>query len=1459
MNKTLSTNRLSTSYVKIILGLLLIFLLLTFGAARIFSATPNLVINEILVSNVSLERDPKFNNFSGWIEIYNAGSTSITLTGYTLTDNLSNPTQWSIPRQSIAPGEHIIFWTDEENKSNHTNFKLNHRGEAVGLFTPAGELVDSLTFGGQVRNVSYGRQSDGSTTWVYFQNPTPAGANNTPGLPDTDQAGEPQFSPIGGFFNSSFTLNITPPSPSALVTYTLDGSEPQANSTQATGGIPISKTTVVRARAFENGVLNGPVITQSYFVNEGTTLPVVSLVTDPDNFFGDYNGIYVIGKNGIDGPCVDYKANYFQAWERPLSVEFFEQNGTPGFKFDSAVEIQGGCSRNQPIKGLDIKLSYKYGINKFTYDLFPDIDQKLFKAFLLRPSSSDQSKNMFKDGMVQNLSQNRMDVDDQAYRAVALFINGKYWGINNIREKLNDDYIDIYHNETDIDLLKPQFNIMDIKNGDRAAYDALSNYISSHNLSIDANYAYVADRIDINEYINYQIAQIYSGTHDWPHNNIRMWRPREELGKWRWMRYDLDSSFKDPARDSIVWATDPNATYAWSTLYLRKLLANEGFRNEFLQRFAGHMNTIYEANRVVGIIDSMQQNIAGEMPRHRQRWGVPTEATWLEKVEILRDFARRRQAYMTEDLLGFFNVSGMQNLTVNVTGGGKVLVSEVEVPSPSYSGPYFKGIPIRLTAVPAPGYIFTGWQELGHNNLETFITLNADFTITAVFAPSGPPPKIVINEIHYNPSDAQGLDDDYEFFELVNNGAGSVNLQGFTISSGVDFTFPAATIAAGEYILLAKNAVTYNSLGCQVFQWVDSSLSNSGELLQIDDQNGNVIDAVAFDDEGGWPLEPDGGGPSLELTALSLDNALPASWHSSTSSGGSPCAVNSDGGPPVPPSPTPDTTIGLLITEIMYNPADGGQYEFLELKNVSGTPFDLGNAAFIEGITYTFAPGTTLNHNSFLVLAQDPTAFQTKYGFAPFNSVPFEGSLSNGGELLALVDGSGIPIFRVAYDDEGGWPTAPDGNGPSLVPVDPNANPDPHSFVNWRASTNAGGSPGADDPPPPPPTDTPTPTETLVPSATPTSTETMVPSATPTSTNTPTPTFTPTPGAVLQSVLANPGFEAGKSSWNFYAGGGGSFTVTNPAYEGSNAARLSINKPSTNIQLYQYGVGLKPFTTYRLTFAAKSSFGSDLKAYLQKHTSPYTNYGMNNVTFNLSSDWQIFTHEFTTIRFSNPVSDGRFRLTMDGMAQASEVYWIDAVALEEVGAQPPTATPTPTATGTPGPSPTATATSAASPTPTATSAPTNNTVINPGFEIGTRKWNFYSGGGGNFTTSAPGYSGNAAGWMKIAAPSNNVQLYQTNIKVQPNTRYRLTFAAKSTAGSDILVYLQKHTAPYTNYGLQSVLFNLTTEWQTFTVEFNSTGVVSGVSDGRLRLAMDNLAKANEIYWIDDVVFEELGP
>lgn len=444
-------------------------------------------------------------------------------------------------------------------------------------------------------------------------------------------------------------------------------------------------------------------------------------------------------------------------------------------------------------------------------------------------------------------------------------------------------------------------------------------------------------------------------------------------------------------------------------------------------------------------------------------------------------------------------------------------------------------------------------------------------------------------------------------------------------------------------------------------------------------------------------------------------------------------------------------------------------------------------------------------------------------------------------------------------------------------------------------------------------TPTPVPTSTPAPSSTPAPTNTPAPTSTPASTNdsttaTPSPTATVTATSVDSCVddgtnlVQNGGFETGELDWKFYTNGSGSFSVVGTAYECAAAAQLQFNRVGNNMQLYQAGIALKANTRYRLSFAAYSTSGHDLGVYLQKHTASYGSYGLSENTVDLSTTWQLFNIEFTTSGFSGSVNDGRLRFWFVGKAAAGDRYFIDGIKLTEATATTSTPVPTATSTSTPTPTslpatatataaatsttsaPTDTATSTSQPTATQTNTPTapapstatmtptstptatvvtssctdgeSNLVRNGGFENGNDDWNFYTNAGGNLTVTSAAFRCTGAAQLQFNGTGNNMQLYQTDIALEPNTRYRLSFAAYATSGRNMQLYLHKHTANYTNYGLDVDNVDLTTSWQTYSYEFTSSGFGSPVRDGRLRFWFVGDAAAGDRYFIDAIKLTE---
>lgn len=705
-------------------------------AARLRADAPPVVIAEVLAGNASTNLDPDYKNFVPWVELQNNGAAAVNLAGYRLTNDLAAPNRWTLPSGvSIPAGGTVVLWLDGMAAGRHAPFVLDISGE-LGLFMPDGTLVDSVAFGPQRPDVSYGRAPGGE--WRTFDPPTP-GAANSGGWADPTPAAAPTLNPPGGFYAGAQAVTLAA-APGATIRYTTDGSRPTAASPVYSGPIAVNAPKVIRARAFPADGLPSEAATATYLVGVPADVAVVSLATNPAYFFDDYIGIYVDGKAGVANPsCGKKVANWNQPWERPVSVEIYDAGGALLLQQDGGVAIAGSCTRKDPQKQMQLFARASYGDDDFSVALFPDKPFDAYGRIILRPGGQDLANTLLRDALGQQLAAGRMDIDRQAYRPGVIFINGAFWGVYGVRERMDEYFVTSNYGLglDEFDLLEKSANLMV---GSRAAWDSLYAYLRDNNPATPSVYANLQSRIDIDEYINYQILEIYANNTDWPHNNIRFWSAHDG-GRWRWMVYDLDAAFgrttKGYNNNTFKLAAATKGKAAYNALVLRRLMLNPEFKAEFGQRFMAHLNTTYAPPRVKGIIDGMAAAIAPQMPAQIARWGKPKSlAYWQSEVGRLRTFADLRPGYLTGFLNTFVGSPGTTTLTVQHNAAqGSVLVAGVDVPA-NYSGPHFRTLPVRLEAVPAPGYVFVQWAETGETASSISLVLSGATARTAVFAPA---------------------------------------------------------------------------------------------------------------------------------------------------------------------------------------------------------------------------------------------------------------------------------------------------------------------------------------------------------------------------------------------------------------------------------------------------------------------------------------------------------------------------------------------------------------------------------------------------------------------------------------------------------------------------------------------------------------------------------------------------
>lgn len=550
--------------------------------------------------------------------------------------------------------------------------------------------------------------------------------NEFPELDFSESIKLPECSHTGGFYKCVFSIKLTSSEPNTEIYYTTDGSEPSLLSSpylesitieNRTGNrnylsaIPTSprwkppignvfKGTVIRAISIETHQSDGQKkygkskeLVRTFFVDESSnkkyTLPVISITVNQNDLFGYKNGIYVLGSNYLDKDNYirknipldlawwDYPANYLLKGddaERKAHIEFFEPNGALGFEANVGLRIHGNATRGFSQKSLRICFREKYGQTQLTYDLFENNKNEVFNSFILRNSGNDWSKTMFRDAFMQSLLQHSY-IDIQDYRPSIVFINGEYWGIHNIRERFDENYLaNKYHLNVDsITILELSGKLMQGSKQDEESFSELLDFVKKNDLSTDKNFEFVKSKIDIRSFTDFVIANVYYNNSDWPNNNVKFWKYDANAdsvyvkdGRWRWMLYDTDwgfgyNSMSTPESNLLEKATKIGSV---GTLF-SGLIKNKTFLDEFLARFQYHLYTTFESEGVIKKIDEMAQVLSPEMKEHINRWrAIGSYSEWLSNIEVLRAFAQQRPQFQANQLNVFFNLKGDKQITI---------------------------------------------------------------------------------------------------------------------------------------------------------------------------------------------------------------------------------------------------------------------------------------------------------------------------------------------------------------------------------------------------------------------------------------------------------------------------------------------------------------------------------------------------------------------------------------------------------------------------------------------------------------------------------------------------------------------------------------------------------------------------------------------------------------------------
>lgn len=605
-------------------------------------------INEVVAMDATVTKAKK-DSEPDWIELCNGTGEAVDLTGYGLSDNPDEPFLQTLDGIVIPAGGYAVV--------EPSAFGLSAAGETLQLTDPQGIWVDRFATGALPNGISSGRGNTGgqepSDSRFFYEMPTKGQPNATTArsgmtpAPAIEAYTVSDHQPVTGLYLSEPVLvTLTAPQPGALIYYTLDGSLPGTQSALYQTPLPVSQTTVIRCIAINDGSLPSATSVRTFLAGEHHDLPVVSIIGDHGDFF-----------NAVTGLWTHYEADIEQAAE----IDFYEADGTSGVRFMAGINLHGSYSRTEKQKSLELKVRALYGDSQVTYPFFPDNEVQTFKRLILRTSGQDWRYTKLRDAFMTEVIADYTAQDTMDWRPCVVYINGDYFGLYYLREKVDQYYMASHHgiDPDHVDIIKGNRIIL---SGDFEAYGALLSDVKNHDMRNPESYEQVLAQIDEHSLMDFVITQTFFNNLD--SGNKKFWRARTDGAEWRWVFFDLDwAMFPSTYQKNILKydLLDPaghgQQDIFDSTLQV-KLMQNPDFQEAFIERYAWYLNNVFTTERMLTILDEMTGLIRSEMPRQIERWGGPSSLSyWENQVSELRRITSEKRARVITILQETFNLS----------------------------------------------------------------------------------------------------------------------------------------------------------------------------------------------------------------------------------------------------------------------------------------------------------------------------------------------------------------------------------------------------------------------------------------------------------------------------------------------------------------------------------------------------------------------------------------------------------------------------------------------------------------------------------------------------------------------------------------------------------------------------------------------------------------------------------
>ena len=541
--------------------------------------------------------------------------------------------------------------------------------------------------------------------------------------------------PPSGFYPNPFTILFPDDKP---LNCEIGGFVPTKDSPLKTE-IRIDSTSTVRCINFSDGSNTETI--RTYIFEKKPTIPTIFITTDPNSLFNPDTGIYTKGPNAEE-EIPHYGANYWLDKEIPIFIELTETDSyIPAFSKYAGLKIFGNYSRMHAKKSVAITFREKYGDSRLNYTLFPDFPNlNRFKGFVLRNFGTSFGVDYIRDRLASSISEG-LDVDYQRGRYVIVYYNSKYFGIHDMRERINEYYFETHYglNHKKINILETSMANNTTSAGSADDYTALMNWLINHSLADEQNYKYLTSKIDINNIINYIQIETYAYNRDWPGNNMKKWNCSAPQTPWKWILYDLDLSFGQTkeelpsnvfkyafAENSDYWVNAPKLTFLF-----RSLLNNKTFKTTFINQMVTLLQMNFESSKILYQIEKMMAEIHEEIPRDQKRWSL-SSSKMNDHLEKIKQFAQNRPSLVTKHLQEFFKLGEPVPVTLSTDQNGTILVHNLPLDQETLTITFFKDYPVTVSAKPNYGRKWSHWSD-GDTVSTRIIYPGKDKEISAIF------------------------------------------------------------------------------------------------------------------------------------------------------------------------------------------------------------------------------------------------------------------------------------------------------------------------------------------------------------------------------------------------------------------------------------------------------------------------------------------------------------------------------------------------------------------------------------------------------------------------------------------------------------------------------------------------------------------------------------------------------